>query len=179
MNIPALFSTADRVRILQSCLFREKLFGVSEVAREARVSKALVSRLFGVLAREKLVRRKRGKFVVSPSSGLRAVRVLLTVTRIPASIFRRHAFVKAAGMYGSGARGENTASSDVDIWVCVGKADDTELASLAAEIRRAVPQVSLLLLTDEKLMHLKENEQLLYHSIHFGSLILFGDGREV
>ena len=179
MNIPEIFSTKERVRILSEAAYREKPFGVSEIAAKAGLSKGLASKYLAALARERVLIRQGAKFSVADSLESRAARLLLNLAQVDTAVFRRHKFVRAAGLYGSCAKGANTSSSDVDIWAVVDKkAKPEELARFTSELG-GMGRVNVLLLTPGKVRHLKESDPIFYYSLHFGSLVLHGDANEV
>ena len=90
-------------------------------------------------------------------------------------IFGKYPFVTAAGLYGSCARGDNSEESDVDVWIRLNDVEETEAAALTAEISRKVKNAKVLLLTDKRLKKIREEDTMFYHSLAFGSIILYGD----
>jgi len=174
MNTHKLFSTRQRRRILEAVLFAKEPPQVSSLSKRLKISKGLVSQYFGILSREGITRRKGGKIIPWESVQLKALKILLTLDSISLNM-KRYPFVLGAGLYGSAARGENTASSDIDLWILTGDVGDEDLSNMTAELKRKNPKISPLYLTRKKIKELKENEKLFYHSIYFGSISLYGE----
>lgn len=118
--------------------------------------------------------RKGRKFAVREGSTVRGLRILLTLGKVKPSFFGRRAWVLAAGIFGSCARGANTESSDIDVWVKVGKASEDDRATLASDLRKSMGRVSVLFLDEKKLASLKERDRQFYHALHFGSIVIYG-----
>jgi predicted nucleotidyltransferase len=156
-------------------LYREEDFGVAALAVSVGVSKGLVSKFLGMLVRSGILIRRNGRFRVKETGRTRALRVVFNICRIDTRVFARRRFVKAVGVYGSCARGANTESSDIDIWIRVTTATDKELAGLTSDVRRKLGRTSIVILTDDKLAPMKKQDPLFYQSLNFGSIIIFGD----
>ena len=178
MNICALFSTRERVMILNEVIYRSGPIGVNEVAREARLSKGLVSKYLNRLVGEGVLEKRGGKFFVEENVNVRAVRILLNLSRFDTDLFEGHGFVRGAGLYGSHVKGSNTEESDVDLWILTEEADDEDLAKLTRELGEAFGGVRPLYLTKAKLGLLREEDPLFYHSLVFGSITIYGEGLE-
>lgn len=175
MNFNLLFSTIERIEILQSVIFLEKAFGVSEIAKRLKLSKGLVSKYFGILLKEKILARKgANKLIVESNSSVKSIRILLNFQAINMVLFKKFKFVKAAGLYGSCAKGTNTESSDIDLWVLTEKAKEQQLAEFSAELKRKLPNAKPFFLNTEKLEALKKNDSLFYNSLFFGSILVYG-----
>lgn len=170
-----LFSTSQRIRILQAVIFRTDSVSVNNIASQLNLSKGLVSKYFQILLKQKILKRVKGGLFVSDSPLVRAVKILLNVKNIDTGVFSKHPFVTAAGLYGSCARGENTADSDVDLWVRVTDVGETKIASLTSEINRKIKNAKILLLSDKRLEKIRKEDTMFYHSLAFGSIILYGD----
>ena len=91
------------------------------------------------------------------------------------NIFKKFDFVEAAGLYGSCAKGENTDDSDVDLWIKMKDASDEKVASLTALLSKKIRNVKPLFLTAKRIEKIKKSDELFYHSLSFGSIILFGE----
>src|SRR3989338_1677950 len=175
MNLSLLFSTSERIEILRAVVFLEKEFRVSETAKKLKVSKGLVSKYFGILMKEKLLSRKGGnKLIVENNVSVKSIKLVLNLLAVNMVSFKKFGFVKAAGLYGSCAQGANTESSDLDLWVLTGKAQDMQLAGFSAEVKKKLPKARLFFLTKEKLEALKKSDSLFYNSLFFGSIIVYG-----
>lgn len=170
-----LFSTSQRIKILQAVIFRTDSLSVNNIASQLNLSKGLVSKYFQILLKQKILKKLKGGLVVSDSSLVRAVKILLNVKNIDISIFSKHPFVVAAGLYGSCARGENTVDSDVDLWVRVKDVEETKIASLTSEINIKIKNAKILLLSDKRLEKIRKEDTMFYYSLAFGSIILYGD----
>lgn len=170
-----LFSTKERIRILETVVLKTERIGVSSLAAELGLSKAFVSRYLDMLTRGEIVRRVAGKYEVKESSPLlKGIRIFLTLRRMNARIFKKYAFVQAAGLYGSCARGENIEDSDTDLWVKISSANDQEQAALIRDVKKRVRNAKVLVLTEAKIKQLRQEDELFYHALTFGSIQLCG-----
>ena len=170
-----LFSTSQRIKILEAVIFRTGSVSVNNIASQLGVSKGLVSKYFQILLIQKILKKGKGGLVVSDSPLVRAVKILLNVRNIDTGIFSKYPFVTAVGLYGSCARGENTEDSDVDLWVRVKDVEETKMASLTATINRKIKNAKILLLSDKRLEKIRKEDTMFYHSLAFGSITLYGD----
>lgn len=170
-----LFSTSQRIRILQAVIFRTDSVSVNSVSHQLGLSKGLISKYFQILLKQKIFKRVKGGLFVSDSPLAKAVKILLNVKNIETGIFSKYPFVTAAGLYGSCARGENTEDSDVDLWVRVKDVGETKIASLTSEINKRIKNAKILLLSDKRLEKIRKEDTMFYHSLAFGSIILYGD----
>ena len=180
MNIHELFSTRERIRILKHILYLEKDFGVSEIAKKLKISKGLVSKYFEILLKKGILKKSRKKFTVRRDNHLvKGIKIMLNLEKIDAKIFKKYKFVKAAGLYGSCAKGTNTESSDVDIWIKVENAGERNIVNLVSEIKKRLGNASVLVLDEKKIKLLKEKDPLFYYSLYFGSIIIYGEESEI
>jgi predicted nucleotidyltransferase len=170
-----LFSTGQRIKILHAVIFRTESVSVNNIASQLRLSKGLVSKYFQILLRQKILKKEKGKLVISDYPLVKAIKILLNVKNIDVRIFSRYPFVIAAGLYGSCARGENTEDSDVDLWIRIKDIEETEAASLTAEISKKIKNARVLFLSDKKLERIRKEDTMFYHSLAFGSIILYGN----
>ncbi len=171
----SLFSTSQRIKILESVIFRTDSVSVNNIASQLKLSKGLVSKYFQILLKEQILKKEKGKLVVPDNASVKAVKILLNVKRIDTRIFGKYPFVTAAGLYGSSARGENTEDSDVDLWVRVKDIEESTIASLTSEVNKKIKNAKLLLLKDNKIEKLRKEDIMFYHSLAFGSIILYGN----
>jgi predicted nucleotidyltransferase len=171
----SLFSTSQRIKILGAVIFRTGSVSVNNIASQLGLSKGLVSKYFQILLKERILKKEKGKLVVADNASVKAVKILLNLRRIDMRIFSKYPFVTAVGLYGSCARGENTEDSDVDLWVRVKGVEETKLASLTSEINKKIKNAKLLFLSDKKIEKLRKEDIMFYHSLSFGSIILYGD----
>jgi predicted nucleotidyltransferase len=170
-----IFSTKERIKILKAIIFRKGNLNVNNIANQLRLSKGLLSKYFDILVRKGILKKVNKKFSVADFSFVRAIRILFNVTDINPKVFKKYPFVKSVGLYGSCAKGENDEDSDVDLWIMVEDTSEERLASLRTELNRKVRNVRILFLTKEKIEKLKEEDTMFYHSLVFGSIILYGD----
>jgi len=175
MNISALFSTRERIKILQHCLYKNEPLSVNVVARELKLSKGLVSKFFNILVKEGVMKKINSKFIVLDCAYVRAIKIFLNLTSFKSSIFKKYAFVRSAGIYGSVVKGENTEDSDIDIWVVIERLDEEEMAKLTHELKAKYGKVKPLYLTKEKIEILKKTDPVFYHSLVFGSITIYGE----
>jgi predicted nucleotidyltransferase len=171
----SLFSTSQRITILEAIIFRTDSVSVNNIASQLGLSKGLISKYFQILLKEQILKKEKGKLVVADNASVKAVKILLNVRRIDTRIFSKYPFVTAVGLYGSCARGENTEDSDVDLWVRVKDVEESKLASLTSEINKKIKNAKLLYLNDKKIEKLRKKDIMFYHSLSFGSIILYGD----
>ncbi|HEY4695586.1 MAG TPA: nucleotidyltransferase domain-containing protein, partial [Candidatus Hydromicrobium sp.] len=143
-------------------------------ASKLKVSKGLVSKYLDVLSKEGISKRSNGKYMIVDSAITRGIRILINLVNIDSKIFKKFDFVEAVGLYGSCTKGENTEDSDVDIWIKIKEVGDEKTASLTAEMNRKIRNVKPLFLTTKKIERMKKEDKLFYHSLSFGSIILYG-----
>ena len=170
-----IFSTKERIKILKAVIFNEKPISVNGVAGSINISKGLVSKYFDILAGEGVAKRSKGKYLIVDSTITKGIKIFFNIQGLDTGIFKRYDFVEAAGLYGSCARGENTESSDVDIWLKIKEAHDVKIAPLTAEINKRIRNAKPLFLTAKKIEKMKKEDELFYHSLAFGSIIIYGD----
>ena len=170
----SIFSTQERIKILKVVIFKNTPISVNSIAGTLKLSKGLVSKYLDVLAKQGLVKKESGKYLVVDSALAKGIRVLLNIAQIDVALFKKFAFIEAAGLYGSCAKGENTEASDVDLWIKVKEVDDHRAASLTAELHRRIKNVKPFFLTAKKIEKMKKEDALFYHSLAFGSIILYG-----
>lgn len=113
---------------------------------------------------------------------VRSLKVLLTVEKIidsgAVAMLKRHSV--SAGLYGSAAKGTDTEDSDLDIWIRPKRSMLLlEAAKLSTELGGILKkEVQVLPLDNERLSKLRNENENLYFSLVFGSVLLFGDGIE-
>lgn len=171
----SIFSTKERIKILKAVIFNEQTLSVNVIATKLKISKGLVSKYFDVLLKEGIVKKLSGKYLVVDSAITKGIKILLNIVGIDIGIFRKFDFVEAVGLYGSCSKGENTDGSDVDIWVKVRDVSEGEIASLTALMNKKIRNIKPLFLTTGKIKKMKKDDELFYHSLTFGSIILYGE----
>ncbi len=179
MNFDKILSTKERIKILESIILKESRFGVNEIANEVKLSKGLVSKYFEILAKEKILRKKKRKYYVQKNIFVKSLKIMFNLTRINLKIFKKYKFIEAAGIYGSCARGTNTENSDLDIWIKVDNLNQKLIPKLISELRKKVETIKILLLDNKKLEVLKKEDPLFYYSLYFGSVLIYGEENEI
>ncbi|MCM8780602.1 MAG: nucleotidyltransferase domain-containing protein [Candidatus Omnitrophica bacterium] len=171
----SVFSTKERLKILKTVIFSVQPISVNVVATRLKISKGLVSKYMDVLLRKGIAKKSNGKYIIVNSPLTKATKILLNIMDIDTGIFKKFDFVEATGLYGSCAKGENTDESDVDLWIKIKDTSDTKVASLTAAINKKIKNIKPLFLTAKKIEKMKEDDLLFYHSLLFGSVVLYGD----
>jgi predicted nucleotidyltransferase len=177
-NLEKIFPTKERMKILEGIIYSTERIEVNSTAKRLGLSKGLVSKYFEILCKAGMIKRKEKGFFVCNNHVVRGIRIMLNVLAIP-KMFGKYNFVKAVGLYGSSSKGTNTVDSDVDLWVKVDKAKKEELVKLTSELSGKVENINLLILNDEKIKELKKFDSSFYHSLYFGSVIIYGSEDEI
>jgi len=170
-----LFSTKERIKILRAVIFSEQPISVNAIANRLKVSKGLVSKYLNVLRKEGIAKRLNGKCLIVDSAITKGVKILLNIAGIDVEIFKKFDFIEAVGLYGSCAKGENTSDSDIDLWIKIKEVSEEKVASLTTEINRKIRNAKILFLTAKKIEKIRKKDELFYHSLSFGSIILRGE----
>ena len=171
----SIFSTKERIKILKDVIFSDQSISVNVIAARLKISKGLVSKYLDVLLKEGIAKKSNGKYLIVDSPITKGTKILLNITDIDAGIFKKFDFVEAAGLYGSCAKGENMDESDVDIWIKIKDVGDEKAASLTAMVNKKIKNVKPLFLTTKKIEKMKKDDELFYHSLSFGSIVLYGE----
>ena len=171
----SIFSTKERIKVLKSIIFSERPISVNIIAARLKISKGLVSKYLDILSKEGIARKSNGKYLITNSVVTKAAKILLNMTGIDVKTFKKFDFVEAAGLYGSCAKGENTEESDVDIWIKIKDVSDEKVASFTAQMNKKIRNVRPLFLTAKKIEKMKKDDELFYHSLSFGSIVLYGE----
>jgi len=176
-----IFSTKQRIKILQAIIFKTGNISVNNIANQLRLSKGLVSKYFDILAKMSVLKRVNGKLRITDSSLVKGIKILLNIKNTDTNIFKRYFFVQAVGLYGSCAKGENIEDSDIDLWIKVSNVNEEKLASLTSRLNKEIKNIKPLFLTDKKIEKAKKEDPLFYHSLAFGSIIIYGgkDGIQI
>jgi len=174
MNIHKLLSSRERVKILNCILYKTGPLAVNKTAKDLKLSKALISQFFTILKKEGVLGNKNK---IKSNLATKSLKILINLNSIDAKIFNKP-FIKAAGLYGSFIKGENTEESDIDLWVLIENAKEEQLAKLTNELKEKYGNIRPLYLTKEKLRIFKNEDKLFYHSLVFGSVTIHGDKLE-
>ena len=175
----SIFSTKERIKILKAVIFSNQPISVNVIANRLKLSKGLVSKYLDVLLRKGITKKSNGKYLIVDSPITKAAKILLNITGIDAKIFAKFDFIEAAGLYGSCTKGENTDKSDIDIWIKIKDVNDEKAASLTAVMNKRIKNVKLLFLSTKKIEKMKKDDELFYHSLSFGSIILYGENNAI
>lgn len=175
-----LFGTEKRVRILSAILERET-FGVEELAGKLGMSKGTVSVYLKELAGGGLIQKRGRKFQWKDTSARKELKRDVNYWTLREKLLPlREDWIRALGVYGSFARGENGPNSDVDVWILVEKEDPLKIAELHEKLESLTERkVDLMVLTPERLNRFKAENPYLYWSIKLSSLTIWGSLNEV
>lgn len=173
-----LFKTRERVKILNYTFYTDKS-SVTEISRETKVSKGLVSRFMKYLEKTGLIEKYGRTYHPKVNEKTRAIKVLLNLEKIDLDLDTLD-WADSIGIYGSWASGENTFESDFDVWVFVKKyPSEYKISKLHKDLQdMAQSEVNMLILTPEKLERLKNTDKPFYNSILRNSIILKGESLE-
>lgn len=175
MNMENLFSTKERIKILEAVVFQTERISVNQIASKLKLSKGLVSKYLDILAQKGIAKRADEKFLVNQDNAfVKGIKVLLNIRKIDAGLFKQYPFIRAVGLYGSCVKGENADDSDVDLWIRISEANADKQAALAAVLRKKIENVKAVFLSDEKMKKLKKEDVLFYHALSFGSIVIYG-----
>lgn len=174
MNMNEIFSTRERVYILENIIYSTKEASVNTLARRLNLSKGLISKYFEILIKEDILEKFNSKFRVKDSAIVKGIKIMLNIKKIDNRLLRKYKFIEAAGLYGSCAKGENFEDSDVDLWIKIKNAMEQEIVHLSSVIHKKIKNSKVLYLTDEKLTQLKKENPAFYYSLNFGSILIYG-----
>jgi len=175
-----LFGTEKRGAILSLILDRDA-FGVEEIAGELGISKGAVSMYFKELAEEGLLRKNGRRFQWIDLNARRELKRELNYWTLREKLLPlREDWIKALGIYGSFARGENRPNSDIDVWIVVERENPLKIGELHEKLEALTgKKVDLMVLTVDRLNRLKGQNPYLYWSIRLASLTIWGSLDEV
>jgi predicted transcriptional regulator len=174
MNVHELFSSKERVRILRHIIYLERDFGVSEISRKLKISKGLVSKYFNILVKNGILEKAGKKFVVRKDSHIvKGIKIMLNLEQLEVDVFERYEFVKAAGLYGRCAKGMNTESSGIDLWIEVDRLGEKDIHSLVSELKKRLNNARILLLDEKKIKKIKGDDPLFYCYLRFTSIVIY------
>jgi len=179
MNINSLFSTEERIKIIENIIFTDNQINVNKTASELRLSKGLISKYFNLLVSKKILQKRKNKFFVLDNSIVKSIKILFNINQFKPSFFKKYPFIEGVGLYGSSVKGTNNEDSDIDLWIKVKKIDELRLAQLTNALKRKNNKIKPLFLTDEKIKKLKKDDTIFYNSLIFGSIVLYGGEVEI
>ena len=178
MNIETVFSTKERIKILNDIIYNTKYISVNKAAKNVKLSKGFVSKYFDSLVKEGILKRSKGKFLVQNNIMTKSIRIFLNLNMFDKEFFKKYKFIRSAGVYGSFTKGTNTEDSDIDLWILIEKTTEDKLAKLTNNLKKVFGNVKPLYLTEDKIKLLKNGDTTFYHSLIFGSIVVYGDGIE-
>jgi len=179
MNINSLFSTEERIKIIENIIFTDNQISVNKTASELKLSKGLISKYFNLLVSKKILQKRKNKFFVLDNAKVKSIKILFNINQFKPSFFKKYPFIEGVGLYGSCVKGTNNEESDIDLWIKVKKIDELRLAQLTNALKRKNNKIKPLFLTDEKIKKLKEDDTIFYFSLIFGSIVLHGGEIEI
>ncbi len=170
-----LFISNEKRRLLFGYILSkpEEQIKIRKIASELHLAPGFVSSFVKKLKENGFV--KDGKVDLG-SPRVRAWKALFNVETLSHLVpeLVRHTKARGVGVYGSWAKGTNTESSDVDIWITAASAPDAVAIARARNLlRRATgKEIGLLVLTPDKLKELRKSDQPFYfslvNSLHLG-----------
>ncbi|TFH15107.1 ArsR family transcriptional regulator [Candidatus Bathyarchaeota archaeon] len=174
MNISRVFSTPERVLILNHIIFETESINVNQIANETKTSKGLVSKYLKILKEEDILKKTDQTYQVIPSSASKAVKILLNLSKIDCRIFQETPAIISAGLFGSAVNGANTKESDIDIWILHNQISPEGLSKITKRLL-VIGDTKPVYLTIDKVNELRERDPVFYYSLIFGSIVLYGE----
>jgi predicted nucleotidyltransferase len=178
-DLSALFRTPERITLLRTALTQHACT-VQQIAGKTGISKGLASQYLALLEREGLLARKNDRtYRVILSARTAAIKRILNIDRILV-FFKKPAWARGTGMYGSWAEGTNTEESDLDLWIFVKESPaGTAVAETERTVSRALSvEVHLLVLSREKIESMKKSDEPFYRLFSRQSVTLEGESPE-
>ena len=176
MNLHSLLSTKERLKILSHVIYQNKPFTINRTANKLKLSKGLISKYFHILLKERVLQKSSHGFFVRETPLTKSLKIFLNLNTLDfSSIFKKHRFVKAAGLYGSLAKGTNTMESDIDLWVLTEDVEEEKIAKLTNEVKRKSNKIKPVYLTREKLIEMRKKDPVFYYALVFGSISIYGE----
>ena len=175
-----LLSSEERIRLLRYALTTSTVT-VTEASREAGVSKGLASRYFAILVEEGYLERDGRDFSAIDNPKTRSLKAFLNVEALEKQVDLPD-WASGIGLFGSWSTGTNTSESDLDLWVLVEEISpemELEVARLERDLSSSLGrEVTILLLTMDKLTSLREEDLPFYMSLMRETKTLEGESLE-
>lgn len=176
--LPEIFKTEERVRILDYISTHEGVT-TTDVAGETGASKGFVSRYLHLLVGTGLLAKENRDYHWQKTTESILIRRLMNIELLTTTIDHLPEWADGIGVYGSFAAGTNSMTSDIDLWVLLpsySMESELRIAQMEKEVRSATGyETHILILTKEKLMHLRENDAPFYSGLTETSLTIRGD----
>ncbi|MEA1924331.1 MAG: nucleotidyltransferase domain-containing protein, partial [Candidatus Altiarchaeota archaeon] len=149
---------------------------VRKTAKELNLSPGHVSRFIKILKKEEII--TAGKVDLN-NPLVKALKILINIKTIEdtiPAITRNIPGINGVGVYGSWSNGMNYDDSDLDLWIKIDEPPERRLlANQGGVIReRLKVDVSLLVLTPDKLKRLKNSDKVFYYAL-VNSITLWGE----
>lgn len=177
--LPEIFKTTERMLVLDYVSTRDSAVTATDVIRETGASKGFVSQYLHLLVRAGLLAKEKRVYQWQKTAEAVAIRRLMNIELLTTVIDHLPEWADGIGVYGSFASGTNTMTSDIDIWVLLPTyAMESELliAQLEKKIRTSTGyETHILILTEEKLSHLKDHDAPFYSGLTATSLTIRGE----
>ena len=178
METYKLFSTLEKEKAIKYILAHPKQeFSVRNLAKELNLSPAHISRVLNQLNKYNILKKSK---VNLQNPFTRTLKILFNIKALQKarciSSAKKVESLIGIGIYGSWAKGTNTAKSDLDIWIKLSKpVSELEIAKLSSYISdKLKTEVSILALAPKKTEQLKR-DTLFYHSLVYSSIVLWGE----
>jgi len=169
-----IFNVTNSQKVLDFLAFNPgEEFLSSEIQKAASISRAGVYFALKELAKEGLVsKRKKGKIifysVIYNDSAIKQFKVLQNVLMLRPLILKLKPSSKKIVLYGSVSRGENSPSSDIDLFILSKEPDETKKAISLAKSKLKMQTV---IKTPSELADFKKDEKVYYNEVERGIVI--------
>ena len=172
-----LFSTPERVKILEQVLFSDDIANC-EIARRTGVNKGLISVYLRELVKKDILIKQGSEYRSSGSPVVKQIKILMNLITIGSwNIDITDIF--SMGIFGSWATGENTVTSDLDLWIMVEKIDNRTIGEVLSKISlNSDVQTDILVLTKQKWNTIKQKDKPFYNSIIRDGITIHGENLE-
>lgn len=175
-NILRVFSESN-IRVLKLVAGHDSLH-IREIAEKAKMNPATAHSAIKLFKEfdfvsEKRIKNKKAVFINRENIILKKIRSFLNIYEILNNKhFKTLQERGIVGIYGSFARGEDAAESDIDLWMYSGKKlDSMKLKNITRELEKAFgKEVKLLLLDDEKIRKIKRDDPEFYFRLKLTSV---------
>jgi len=169
--------TEKRILILKLLTVYENLY-IREIAERTNINPAMVHSTIQLFKKMGFISEKRVKNKVTLTLKrdniiLKKIKSLLNISELQSRIaFKKLQQYGEMGVYGSFASGEDSAESDIDLWIYSNKkVDAVELKNIARDLERYFgKEVKMLILDDSKIKRLKENDPEFYYRLKLTSV---------